>query len=734
MIEPLLFEHALPLAFVVAALGVATIAAVLAVYRWPGFSLLQIVLLILRLLFFLLLGWCLLLPARRIDERELRKPHFLVALDVSASMTNTPSADVPSRHATARSLLTQEWVQVVAAQTAFQIHPFDLELSPAVPLSKAIQSASAGSGTALRQTLDRLVERYRGQDVIGLLLLSDGLDTREQSSFWARQSWPFPIYTVRLEPPVSWHAHPEIRVDGVDTPRRVTVGWRSELKASVSGEGTRGEIIPVQLFRDGTLIQELPIQLPDEGGSRELVFPLHHESVGIFTYEVNLPPLPDEPQTNDNQFAVTVHVMDSRNQLLYVEGLPRWESKYLMRVLRSVPELTPLAFIRGPEGRFVSYGARGGTTLDLTEAQLTAFQIVILGDFDASELGVGRDTALVKFVENGGSLILLGGPRSWGPGGWSATALDRLLPIRRPGPPIEGRFPVLATPEGAAHPAFATHPDWLLRLPPILSVFPGGQPTPAASIWMHVQTEMGPHPLIGFQRFGQGKVVALLTDSLWRWQLDPEDRADSYHRFWTQLLNWLLPKQTDAEPYHLDLFSDVEQIHLGDPIQIRARYTAHAIAEPPPEAITCEMLVPDGRRIPFVMTREIVATEAARRYTAYSLRFQPEIPGLHRATARMTVHGAPLESAPYAFFVKPYTPESIPRPPDYDVLRALTASSGGRFLDPADVANAMRGLDLKPREEILVRFSTLWNTSPLLACLVVILVVEWIIRKWKGLV
>jgi len=735
MMNALLFEHSVPLVLLLAALGVAWAATLFAVLRWPGFSPLQTLLVAVRLLFFLLLGWCLLLPSRKEDEQELRKPHVLVALDVSASMTNSPSADVPPRHVTARLLLTQEWVRVVSAQSRFQIHPFDLELLPPVSPPEAVTLPSRGSGTALRQALSRLVERYRGQDVAALLLLSDGLDTRERSALWTRQPWPFPIYTVRLEPPVPWRANPEVRVDGVDTPRRVTVGWSSELKASLSGEGTRGEVIHVRLLRDGVLVQELPTQLPDEGGSREVVFPLQHESVGLFTYEVHVPPLVGEQQTNDNQYAVTVHVMDARQQLLYVEGLPRWESKYLMRVLRSLSDLTPLAFLRGPDGRFLSYGLRGGTTLDLTEAQLAAFQIVILGDFEAAELGTGRDTALVRFVENGGSLILLGGPKSWGPGGWSATALDRLLPIRRPGAAIEGRFPVLATREGLAHPAFAGHSDWLARLPPVLSLFPGGQPTPAATVLIEARTDTGLQPLVAFQRFGQGKVVAVLTDSLWRWQLDSEDRADSYHRFWSQLLNWLLPKETEAAPYQLDLFSDVEQIHLGEPIQLRGRFTTTRTTEDPaPETIPCELQTPEGRRIPYVMMRDAVTGEGSRRYTAYSLRFQPESPGLHRAIARVTVQGVLLESSPYSFFVKPYTPESMPRPPDEAVLRALAAASGGRYLEPVEVSAAMTRLDLKPREERLVRVSTLWNTIPLLACLMALLVVEWTIRKWKGLV
>ena len=79
-----------------------------------------------------------------------------------------------------------------------------------------------------------------------MLLLSDGLDTREASEDWVCDAWPWKIYTVRLEPPGVWEVEPDVRVDNVNTPRRVTQGWRTELKAAVSGQGTKGQALNVQ--------------------------------------------------------------------------------------------------------------------------------------------------------------------------------------------------------------------------------------------------------------------------------------------------------------------------------------------------------------------------------------------------------------------------------------------------------------------------------------------------------
>ena len=737
MIRPdWLFEHTAPTLGIAAGLGAAVLILLLAVWRWPGFSWLQAGLAALRIVFLAALGWCLFMPVVKQDQREVIRPRFLIALDTSASMTNTPSPSVPSRHAVARSLLTQDWVRVVASRCTVDLYPFSRELGARQDAAESAALPSDGQATALRDSLSRLLDRLRGQDVVGVLVLSDGLDTQESSALWTRQAWPFPIHTVRLEPPANWAVPPDVRVDGIDTPNRVTVGWSSELKATVSGEGCGGKLLSVKLYRDHEAVQEVPTQLPPEGGSREVIFPLQHDAIGLFTYEVCVEPLEGEIQTNDNRYAATVQVMDTRNHLLYVEGLPRWESKYLVRVLRGIASITPLAFVRGPDGRFISYGSRGGATLDLTEAQLANYRIVILGDLDAEGLGGSRDASLVKFVEKGGSLVLLGGTLGWGEKGFATTALGKLLPAQRgaAAPALEGRFPLAATTEGRAHPAFAGDPAWLTRLPPVLSVFPGFQPAPAATVLIAAQTDAGSQPVIVFQRFGQGKVLAVLTDSLWRWQLERQDTSDSYFRFWNQMLNWLLPTESEAAPVQIDLFADAQRLYLGDAITLNARYAALSKSDTPPDALTCSIETPDGRSIPFVMPRQTIVAGAVGAAATYSVRFQAEGPGLFRATASVPVNGTPVASPAYSFFVKPFTPESIPRPPDLETLRGLATASGGRFLEPADVGAGMESIPIKPREEALVHFSSLWNTIPVLACLLGLLALEWITRKAKGLV
>lgn len=730
----LILEHSAPMWAILTGLGAAVIIVLLSLWRHIGFRWANGFLLAWRILFLALLGWCLLLPARQKTQTELIKPRFVIALDTSASMRQAPpGAARTNRWALAQDLLQQPWTRRLGAECVIDVFAFDSELYPPLTLDWVPTAVPRGQATLLRDALRKITDRYKGQTVTGMLLLSDGLDTREMRPDWTRDDWPFPIYTVRMEPPDVWETEPDVRITAADTPRRAIVDWETKLTATIAGQGIRGRPFDVQLIENGALLETLSAQLPDEGGSQEVTFRLPHPRLGTFTYTVAIPPLPRETRTNDNAFSVNVQVVDARNRLLYAESVPRWESKYLARELRANKNITPMIFIRGPDGKFLSYGERAGMTLDMTDEQLTLFKTVILGDLSGEAIGPARAAALVKFVGNGGSLVLLGGPDAWGPKGFAATPLKQVLPFDRPGAPpaVEGTFAVVMSDEGRAHALFTANTNAWDTLPPVLSVFAGAKPNVAAAVLLEVRSAAGTHPLLVTQKFGEGKVVAILTDSFWRWQLNP-GQARPYAQFWRQLIEWFSPAETTLEKYDLDLFADTGSLPVGEAITLKARFSGQDKEPPSGVSVVCEVQTPDNRRIPLTMSRQDVSA-SGRRYAGYGIEFSPQTPGLHRAIARVEIEGHRIDSAPYSFYVQAFTAENMPQPINLLVLKGLAESSHGKFLKPGAVDSELGALQADAREESRVEYVSLWQHWRVLACLMGFLLVEWISRKVRGM-
>ncbi|MEM7392145.1 MAG: VWA domain-containing protein, partial [Verrucomicrobiota bacterium] len=354
-----IYEHVFPGFLIVLGLIAALVIGGYSYWKFLPKTMPTMVIAGLYVIFLLVLTWCLLLPGRKTTETHTLKPRFIVALDTSESMMLSPSEDISNRWDVARQALNMPWAKSVSAECEIDVYTFHSDVSKKFPLKKKDEFTPEGKATLLRDALGQITDRYVGMNVAGGLLLTDGIDTREAFDDWAAEPRPFPIHTANLELDGNWDIEPDLRVDAVSTPKRVTLDWKTELKAVISGQGTEGDVVGVRLFKDGVMQQELPTQVPEDGGSRQVVFELTHNEIGVFTYRVFVPPLEGESNTNDNEYAVSVQVIDAKNRLIYVEGPPRWESKYLKRALQANRQATPLIFITGPGGKPRSFGSAG---------------------------------------------------------------------------------------------------------------------------------------------------------------------------------------------------------------------------------------------------------------------------------------------------------------------------------------------------------------------------------------
>lgn len=726
----LIYEHTTPTFLIWIGVIAAILVGGFSVWRWGRRTVRMYIISGLYVLFLLLLLWCLLMPGRKKTETKILKPRFVVMLDQSKSMVKIPEGEeIPTRWQRAQEIINMSWVAPVAAECEIDVYPFDQELGAQVVLDDVKGTEPNGQASLIRDCIRKATSRYGGLNVAGGLLLTDGIDTREALDDWASESRPFPIYTIQLEPDSIWTNEPDLRVETVQTPKRVTMGWETELKAVISGQGYPGQV-NVQLFKDNKLLETYPTLVPVDGGSSQVQFDLAHPELGVYTYRVFVPPVPGESNTNDNEYAVSVTVIDAKNRLIYIDGAPRWESKYLKHVLQSSKQITPLIFLAGPDGKPITFGNVGSMTADMTEQQLSFFKVVIIGNLDAEEITPARAQNLIKYVEEGGSLVLLGGAKSWGLNGFASSPVRQLLPVKRYKPkPLEGEFQIVLTDEGQSHAAFVGDPDLWNNIPPILTVFPSAEPTRAAQVLVTAKTPEGDIPVVVAQRYAQGKVVAIFTDSLWKWRLHPQaKKANTYQRFWDQLVSWLLPEEEEMEKDKLILFADRESVVMGEQIKINARMGGDnsATAVDP----RCTIKPPEAEEMIFSMLNEPVTTDSGKTYSGFSTTFTPALSGLHEVIAKVMVNGETVTSEPISFFVKPFSAEDLPKPVNVKVLRSIAQSSGGKFFtDANELNNELTALKFQSIEEEISEYQSLWNTWWLIVVMMAVATVAWVLRK-----
>jgi uncharacterized membrane protein len=181
-----------------------------------------------------------------------------------------------------------------------------------------------------------------------------------------------------------------------------------------------------------------------------------------------------------------------------------------------------------------------------TKQGLEAYDAIIIGSFPAEDCTPRQMQALIQFVEDGGTLIFLGGDQSFGRGGYAQTSLAALFPWslsdREPEPAHE-TVSVRVPPMGAGHPILATVEDLLARSSATLeAVNLVSELKPGATALLEARLGARELAIVAFQPFGKGKVLGIASNTLWKWATQPEPLRSAYGLFWRQAIRNLTGK------------------------------------------------------------------------------------------------------------------------------------------------------------------------------------------------
>ena len=128
-----------------------------------------------------------------------------------------------------------------------------------------------------------------------------------------------------------------------------------------------------------------------------------------------------------------IDVRDAKERILYFEGEPRFEMKFLRRAVADDKNLEVVALQRTADNKYMRI--LDGEPEELvggfpkTREELFAYRGLILGSVEAGAFSGDQLQMIADFVDRrGGGLLMLGGARSFGEGGYGGTPVaDALL-------------------------------------------------------------------------------------------------------------------------------------------------------------------------------------------------------------------------------------------------------------------------------------------------------------------
>jgi uncharacterized membrane protein len=244
-------------------------------------------------------------------------------------------------------------------------------------------------------------------------------------------------------------------------------------------------------------------------------------------------------------------------KILYFEGQPRPEMKFIKRAIDDATNLSLVVLQRTADGKYIRINVAGPHDLangfPSSREELFTYEAIILGSVDASVLTTDQHSLLADFVTvRGGALLALGGEQSFGEGGWLETPLAYLLPVAfdptRDGQSTRVSMKVRVQPSDGSidHPALrigdAKHPAVTMwqELPPV-TIVNAVYPSSGAEILLTGTDRTGREQVVlAVQQHGTGRAVVFTPQDSWVWQMNAKVNSPAHERFWRALLTWLV--------------------------------------------------------------------------------------------------------------------------------------------------------------------------------------------------
>jgi len=733
--------------FVAAGLAALIMAAAVFTYRSVGAhgrTRDRIVLTALRMAALALVVFCLFRPTLVVKAAIPQQNVVAIVMDDSRSMQIADWNNKPRAEFLRQELAGTTSPLLKSLSDRFLVRTFRFS-SASARVNSVKDLTFGGSQTKIAAALDGVREELAGLPVAGIVLVTDGADTTEGSltnTLLNLKAEKLPVFTVGVG---SSKLPRDIQIDRVSTPRTVLKGASLLVDAVVTQTGYSGQTVTLDVEDDGRIVGSQKVQFPSDGSPASVRIRATASQPGprVFTFKVA--PQPGEVVTQNNQRDALLDVRDERERILYFEGEPRSEMKFINRAVFDDKNLQIVTLQRTADNKFLRLGVDPSNVDELlggfpkTRDELFKFKGLILGSIEAAAFSADQLQMIADFVDRrGGGLLMLGGARSFGEGGYGGTPVADALPLvidpkkGASDPTTFARVKVLPTRAGQAHAVTqiagseeASAARWP-ELPQVTTINEPLSIKPAATVLLNGTDERNRTlPMLIWQPYGRGKSIAFLPQDSWEWQMHASIPLEdmTHENLWRQMLRWLV---ADV-PSPVEAGTSTDRVEPGEAVTIEASVVDPTWLDVNDAHVMARVTRPGGS------TLDVPLQWTGERDGQYRGTFVSTAPGAYEIAVDADRAGKPIGSN--TAYVRAGTGDSEYFDPTMHEtpLRRIADDTGGRYYTTANVANLAEDVSYAGRGVTSVEERELWNMPIILIMLVGLVCAEWGYRRAVGL-
>ncbi len=674
-------------------------------------------------------------PAISIATLRPQQNIIAVLVDDSRSMaTNDGANGSKTRLQEAVEVLNHGVIDRVGERFQVRLYRFGKTIER---IGKPDQLAGAGGASRIGDSLKQAMAEASTLPLGAVVLLSDGADNSggiDLETIAAIRQKRIPVHAVGFG---KEKFDRDLEIDDVVLPARTLADSRLNAQVTLRQNGFEKRKARLSVREGNKVLATSEVTLKGDGAPQTETLLFNAGMAGARTFQVSVDPLDGEQNTANNAVSRLVSVESSKPRVLYFDGEPQWEFKFLRRAIEEDRSLGLSTMVRTTQNKIYRQVEKPKELEDGFPAkpdELFAYQALVIGSVEANYFTPAQQELIREFANRrGGGVIFLGGRAALGDGGYLRSPLAEMLPVQIPDK--KGTF---HRDEASAELTAIGRESLICRLEerpeknaerwkkmPVMADFQEvGDPKPGAVVLL--ETFAPGHrksPLLAIQNYGRGRTAVFATSGSWRWQMQQALTDKTHEMFWQQFLRWAVadtPGRVRASTPRPVLSDETT-------VKLRAEVRDKTFKMVPSAKVEARIVGPEGTAA--VVEMNPVPDEDG----VYAGEWAAEKPGSYVAEV-VALNDKEETRDAIAFRREDGVAENFHTGQNRELLEKLAESTGGRYYTPGEASKLADRISYSEAGLTVRDTKDLWDMPIVFFVALLLRSGEWVLRRKWGVV
>ncbi|MEK6647210.1 MAG: hypothetical protein AABY84_11125 [Candidatus Firestonebacteria bacterium] len=664
-----------------------------------------------------------------------KKNTVAVLVDRSKSMNTMEGSIGRMRSQLAYEVVTEELQKNLSEKYELKFYGFSKDCEEMSESNLGIIKKADGKFTAIGDTFAFVSEVAKYEPIHSVVFLSDGSNNYGMDPFKAIDILNTPVYAIGVGKEGGVSKTENITIESVETNAQCIVNSLLDVHVVLRNRGSMSASATVELLENGIHpVDKVIVNFSPNTPIQKVKLKLIASKVGKFKYFVRI--------SDDVQKSFPLNVKNIKIRVLYIEGAPRWEYKFLRRALQEDSNIELTCFLRLAGNKMYQQdtGVSGNAPFPQNLEDFSRYDAIILGDIERNFFTDRFLSDLsIAVSERGIGLVILAGLKSLSNGEYDLSPLSSAIPVvigNISSRQIKSDFRLELTNEGETHPIFRWSdkkdenkrywenlPGWsncVRTLKPklstnILAVYPS-------------KSEANKIILVAVGPYGKGRSMIITTDTMWKWAVDLKGAKIGYEKFWGQSIRWMSAwriENKDVEAVRLSTSKDV--LAKFEPVEIAAKISDKEGKPLTGVSVSATIKTPKG------VVEQLPIVKSPGSLGKYSITYVPEDVGNYEISVSAKEGAKILGEDDCKIIVSGQELELKNVDFNKEFLKSIAKESGGEYFNYDEISKLVFTIKESKRIIAPVKKEHKIGGLFLILCFTGLVSIEWILRRQKDI-